>query len=102
MDLQRRLPLYLSTNNTIIKVYDNTFKDIFDRLYEFHYAQAFRKSDIFYEHRLIDDMVAQCLKGKGGFLWATKNYDGDVQSDIIAQGNDPGNLTWKMIHTKLM
>lgn len=84
--LDRGYPLKLSTKNTILKKYDGLFKDIFMELYNSHYKAAFEKKGIDYEHRLIDDMVAQVIKGDGGVVWATKNYDGDVQSDIVAQG----------------
>lgn len=109
MALLKRWPLYLSTKNTILKKYDGRFKDIFQDIYEQlvqliqililyylyinfftfknrKYQSAFEKQNIWYEHRLIDDMVAQCLKSSGKFIWACKNYDGDVQSDIVAQG----------------
>ena len=84
--LDRRLPLYLSTKNTILKKYDGRFKDIFAQMYEKEYKPKFAAAGISYEHRLIDDMVAYCIKSSGGFVWACKNYDGDVQSDIVAQG----------------
>jgi isocitrate dehydrogenase len=84
--LARKLPMFLSTKNTILKVYDNAFREIFEKIYAEHYEADFEAAGLTYEHRLIDDMVAQCLKSSGGFLWATKNYDGDVQSDIVAQG----------------
>eukprot|EP00842_Homolaphlyctis_polyrhiza_P006883 jgi/Hompol1/784/HPOL_003855-RA len=84
--LSKKQPLYLSTKNTILKKYDGRFKDIFQEIYDRDYATAFKNEGIWYEHRLIDDMVAQALKSSGGFVWACKNYDGDVQSDIIAQG----------------
>ena len=84
--LERNYPLYLSTKNTILKKYDGRFKDIFERIYISQYKQRFESKNLFYEHRLIDDMVAQSLKSSGGFVWACKNYDGDVQSDIVAQG----------------
>lgn len=84
--LQQGIPLYLSTKNTILKQYDGLFKDIFQSMYESEYAEEFKKAGIWYEHRLIDDMVAQTMKGEGGFVWACKNYDGDVQSDSVAQG----------------
>lgn len=84
--LQKKWPLYLSTKNTILKKYDGRFKDIFQEVYEKSYKKQFEAAKIWYEHRLIDDMVAQALKGSGGFVWACKNYDGDVQSDIVAQG----------------
>lgn len=80
------LPVYLSTKNTILKTYDGRFKDLFQEIYEREFAAAFKERGLTYEHRLIDDMVAQVLKWEGGFLWACKNYDGDVQSDMIAQG----------------
>jgi len=79
-------PLYMSTKNTILKRYDGRFKDIFEEVFQAHYKQKFDSLDIWYEHRLIDDMVAQCMKAEGGFVWACKNYDGDVQSDTLAQG----------------
>jgi isocitrate dehydrogenase len=79
-------PVYLSTKNTILKVYDGRFKDIFDEIYAKEFKAEFEKKNIFYEHRLIDDMVASALKWSGGYVWACKNYDGDVQSDTVAQG----------------
>jgi len=79
-------PLYLSTKNTILKAYDGRFKDIFQEVYEAEFKQAFDDKGIWYEHRLIDDMVASALKWSGGYVWACKNYDGDVQSDTVAQG----------------
>ena len=82
----RKYPLYLSTKNTILKKYDGQFKDIFEGIYQEHYKAEFEKMGLWYEHRLIDDMVAMALKSSGGFVWACKNYDGDVQSDIVAQG----------------
>jgi isocitrate dehydrogenase len=84
--IQRKWPLYLSTKNTILKKYDGRFKDIFQEIYEKNYKKDFDSAKIWYEHRLIDDMVAQVLKSDGGFVWACKNYDGDVQSDVVAQG----------------
>lgn len=84
--LDRKLNLFSSTKNTILKRYDGKFKDIFENLYETKYKAEFEKNGIWYEHRLIDDMVAQMLKSKGGYVIAMKNYDGDVQSDIVAQG----------------
>ena len=84
--ISKRWPLYLSTKNTILKAYDGRFKDIFHDVYENEFREKFRKIGIFYEHRLIDDMVAAAMKWKGGFVWACKNYDGDVQSDTVAQG----------------
>ncbi|XP_033026218.1 isocitrate dehydrogenase [NADP] cytoplasmic [Lacerta agilis] len=86
MALSKAWPLYLSTKNTILKQYDGRFKDIFQEIYEKEYKSQFEAKNIWYEHRLIDDMVAQALKSEGGFIWACKNYDGDVQSDSIAQG----------------
>lgn len=84
--IMKKYPLYLSTKNTILKRYDGRFKDIFEELYQSKYKAEFEKLKIWYEHRLIDDMVAQMLKSEGGFVWACKNYDGDVQSDVVAQG----------------
>ena len=84
--LQRGLPVYLSTKNTILKAYDGRFKDIFQEVFDKEFAAAFKEKKITYEHRLIDDMVASALKWSGGYVWACKNYDGDVQSDIVAQG----------------
>ncbi|HHG89026.1 MAG TPA: NADP-dependent isocitrate dehydrogenase [Devosia sp.] len=84
--LQRKVPCYLSTKNTILKVYDGRFKDIFQEVFDTEFADAYKEADIWYEHRLIDDMVAAALKWSGGYVWACKNYDGDVQSDIVAQG----------------
>lgn len=84
--LQAKYPLYLSTKNTILKKYDGRFKDIFQEIYDREYKSKFEALGIWYEHRLIDDMVAQALKSEGGFVWACKNYDGDVQSDSVAQG----------------
>ncbi len=84
--LDRGLPLYLSTKNTILKAYDGRFKDIFAEIFEAEFKAEFEAAGITYEHRLIDDMVAQVIKGNGGIVWACKNYDGDVESDIVAQG----------------
>ncbi|HEY2710469.1 MAG TPA: NADP-dependent isocitrate dehydrogenase [Caulobacteraceae bacterium] len=84
--LDRKYPVYLSTKNTILKAYDGRFKDIFQRVYETEFAELYKAAAIIYEHRLIDDMVASALKWSGGFVWACKNYDGDVQSDQVAQG----------------
>ncbi len=86
MALTKKWPLYLSTKNTILKAYDGRFKDIFEEVYQKNYKSEFEKEGITYEHRLIDDMVASCMKWNGGFVWACKNYDGDVQSDTVAQG----------------
>jgi isocitrate dehydrogenase len=84
--LERGYPLYLSTKNTILKTYDGRFKDIFQEVFDAEFADRYAEKDIHYEHRLIDDMVASALKWSGGFVWACKNYDGDVQSDTVAQG----------------
>jgi len=84
--LDRKMPLYLSTKNTILKKYDGRFKDIFQELYDSTYKTEFEANKLWYEHRLIDDMVAYCMKSEGGYVWACKNYDGDVQSDTVAQG----------------
>jgi isocitrate dehydrogenase len=84
--LQKKWPLYLSTKETILKVYDKKFVDIFETIYEEEFKGQFEEIGIWYEHRLIDDMVAFALKDEGGFVWACKNYDGDVQSDSLAQG----------------
>jgi len=84
--LSRNYPVYLSTKNTILKAYDGRFKDIFQEVFEAEFQADFEKAGISYEHRLIDDMVAAAMKWEGGYVWACKNYDGDVQSDTIAQG----------------
>jgi isocitrate dehydrogenase len=84
--IQKKWPLYMSTKNTILKKYDGRFKDIFQEVFETEYKEKFEEIGITYEHRLIDDMVAAALKWEGGFVWACKNYDGDVQSDTVAQG----------------
>ena len=84
--LGRNYPVYLSTKNTILKVYDGTFKNTFQRVFDADFKEAFEAKGLIYEHRLIDDMVAASLKWDGGYLWACKNYDGDVQSDTVAQG----------------
>jgi isocitrate dehydrogenase len=84
--LQRGWPLYLSTKNTILKAYDGRFKDLFQEVFDNEFAAVFKERNLTYEHRLIDDMVALALKWNGGFVWACKNYDGDVQSDTLAQG----------------
>jgi len=84
--LDRGYPLYLSTKNTILKAYDGRFKDIFAETFESEFKSEFEATQITYDHRLIDDMVAQVIKGDGGIVWACKNYDGDVESDIVAQG----------------
>lgn len=84
--LLKNYPVYMSTKNTILKAYDGRFIEIFEDVFESEFKDEFDKRDLWYEHRLIDDMVAQCIKSEGGFVWACKNYDGDVQSDIVAQG----------------
>jgi isocitrate dehydrogenase len=84
--LQRGFPVYLSTKNTILKVYDGRFKDIFQDIFDAEFAALFKAKKLTYEHRLIDDMVAAAMKWNGNFVWACKNYDGDVQSDVVAQG----------------
>ncbi len=86
MALSKKWPLYLSTKNTILKKYDGRFKDIFSEIFEQEFKQQYKEAGIVYEHRLIDDMVASALKWNGNFVWACKNYDGDVQSDSVAQG----------------
>ena len=86
--LQRKYPLYMTTKNTILKKYDGRFKDTFQKIYEENYKKDFEASKIWYEHRLIDDMVAYMIKSEGGYVWACKNYDGDVQSDCLAQGKN--------------
>jgi len=84
--LNLKWPVYLSTKNTILKVYDGRFKDLFEKIYKNEFEEQYKNNNIFYEHRLIDDMVASSLKWEGEFIWACKNYDGDVQSDSVAQG----------------
>jgi isocitrate dehydrogenase len=84
--LDRGVPVYLSTKNTILKAYDGRFKDLFQEIFDSEFKADFDAKGIWYEHRLIDDMVAQAIKGEGGYVWACKNYDGDVQSDVVAQG----------------
>jgi isocitrate dehydrogenase len=84
--LTRKYPLYMSTKNTILKAYDGRFKDLFQEVFEAEFQDRFKDEGLTYEHRLIDDMVAACLKWSGGYIWACKNYDGDVQSDTVAQG----------------
>ncbi|KAI9248618.1 isocitrate dehydrogenase [NADP] [Sporodiniella umbellata] len=97
--LERKMPLYLSTKNTILKAYDGRFKDIFEEIYQKEYKSKYEEAGIWYEHRLIDDMVAQALKSSGNFVWATKNYDGDVQSDIVAQGYGSLGLMTSVLYT---
>jgi isocitrate dehydrogenase len=84
--LQRGFPVYLSTKNTILKVYDGYFKDRFQQIFDTEFKEQYDEAGLTYEHRLIDDMVAQALKWSGGYVWACKNYDGDVESDVVAQG----------------
>jgi len=84
--LERKYPVYLSTKNTILKAYDGAFKDIFQAVFETEFKDAYDAAGLTYEHRLIDDMVAAVMKWEGGYVWACKNYDGDVQSDTVAQG----------------
>jgi isocitrate dehydrogenase len=84
--LMRKYPVYLSTKNTILKAYDGRFKDLFQKVFDEEFADKFKALGLTYEHRLIDDMVAAVLKWEGGIVWACKNYDGDVQSDTVAQG----------------
>jgi len=84
--LDRGYPVYMSTKNTILKAYDGRFKDLFQEIFDAEFAESFAKAGLIYEHRLIDDMVAAALKWSGGYLWACKNYDGDVESDVVAQG----------------
>ncbi|CCK71582.1 isocitrate dehydrogenase (NADP(+)) IDP3 KNAG_0H01670 [Huiozyma naganishii CBS 8797] len=97
--LKRKLPLFFATKNTILKEYDGLFKDIFEKLYKDHYKTKFEELGITFEHRLIDDMVAQMLKSNGGFILSLKNYDGDVQSDIVAQGFGSLGLMTSMLVT---
>jgi isocitrate dehydrogenase len=98
MALTKKMPLFMSTKNTIMKKYDGRFKDIFEEVYQTQYRAKFEAAGIYYEHRLIDDMVAQVIKSSGGFVWACKNYDGDVQSDILAQGfGSLGMMTSELI-----
>src|SRR3989440_6413363 len=84
--LERRYPVYMSTKNTILKTYDGRFKDLFQEIFDAEFSDQFEAEGLTYEHRLIDDMVAAALKWEGGYVWACKNYDGDVQSDTVAQG----------------
>jgi len=97
--LERKWPVYMSTKNTIMKAYDGRFKDLFQEIYEKDYQKDFEAAGITYEHRLIDDMVAAALKWSGGFIWACKNYDGDVQSDTIAQGFGSLGLMTSVLRT---
>ncbi|EPX72188.1 isocitrate dehydrogenase Idp1 [Schizosaccharomyces octosporus yFS286] len=99
MALQKKMPLYLSTKNTILKQYDGRFKDTFQEIYDSDYKGEFEKLGLWYQHRLIDDMVAQAIKSNGGFVWACKNYDGDVMSDVVAQAyGSLGLMTSVLIH----
>uniref|UniRef100_A0A453F5B7 Isopropylmalate dehydrogenase-like domain-containing protein n=1 Tax=Aegilops tauschii subsp. strangulata TaxID=200361 RepID=A0A453F5B7_AEGTS len=93
---EKKWPLYLSTKNTILKKYDGRFKDIFQEIYEAGWKSKYEAAGIWYEHRLIDDMVAYALKSEGGYVWACKNYDGDVQSDFLAQGHN--TATFESLH----
>jgi isocitrate dehydrogenase len=97
--LGRKYPLYLSTKNTILKAYDGRFKDLFAEVFDAEFAAKFKAAGITYEHRLIDDMVAAALKWSGGYVWACKNYDGDVQSDTVAQGYGSLGLMTSMLMT---
>jgi len=97
--LHKKYPLYMTTKNTILKVYDGRFKDIFQNLYDTQYKKEFDAAGIWYEHRLIDDMVAQATKQEGGYVWACKNYDGDVQSDLVAQGYGSLGLMTSVLFT---
>ncbi|ASU85566.1 isocitrate dehydrogenase (NADP(+)) [Nocardiopsis gilva YIM 90087] len=97
--LDRGYPVYLSTKNTILKAYDGMFKDVFAEIYEAEYKEKFEAAGITYEHRLIDDMVAAALKWEGGYVWACKNYDGDVQSDTVAQGFGSLGLMTSVLRT---
>lgn len=97
--LMKKYPLYMTTKNTILKVYDGRFKDIFHELYQTKYKKEFEAAGLWYEHRLIDDMVAQATKQEGGYVWACKNYDGDVQSDLVAQGYGSLGLMTSVLFT---
>lgn len=98
--LAKKLPVYLSTKNTILKAYDGRFKDIFEEIYNSEFQAKFEQAGIFYQHRLIDDMVAYCMKSTGGYVWACKNYDGDVQSDSVAQGYGSLGLMTSVLMTE--
>jgi isocitrate dehydrogenase len=97
--LQKNYPLYMTTKNTILKTYDGRFKIIFDDLYKSTYEKEYLEKKLWYEHRLIDDMVAYCVKAEGGYVWACKNYDGDVQSDMVAQGYGSLGLMTSVLYT---
>ena len=99
--LSRNYPVYLSTKNTILKAYDGRFKDLFQEVFDAEFKDKFKEKGLTYEHRLIDDMVASALKWSGGFVWATKNYDGDVQSDTVAQGYGSLGLMTSVLTTPL-
>ena len=99
MALVRKWPVYFSTKNTILKAYDGRFKDIFEEVFEKEFKDKFKKEIITYEHRLIDDMVACAMKWSGKYIWACKNYDGDVQSDTIAQGYGSLGLMTSVLRT---
>merc|ERR1712224_348980 len=94
---ENQYPLYMSTKNTIMKAYDGMFKDVFEEEYQANWKAKFDEAGLWYEHRLIDDMVTYCLKADGGFVWACKNYDGDVQSDTLAQGYGSLGLMTSML-----
>lgn len=98
--LAKKMPVFLSTKNTILKAYDGRFKDIFAAVFQDEFAEKFAKAGISYEHRLIDDMVAYAIKSNGGFVWACKNYDGDVQSDVVAQGYGSLGLMTSVLMTE--
>jgi isocitrate dehydrogenase len=98
MALTKKMPLFMSTKNTIMKKYDGRFKDIFQEVYGTHSKARFEAAGIYYEHCVIDDMVAQVIKSSGGFVWACKDYDGDVHSDILAQGSGSlGMMTSELV-----
>ena len=97
--LDRNYPVYMSTKNTILKAYDGMFKDVFEEIYETEFKERFEAAGLTYEHRLIDDMVAAALKWEGGYVWACKNYDGDVQSDTVAQGYGSLGLMTSVLRT---
>lgn len=97
--LDRNYPVYMSTKNTILKAYDGMFKDVFEEIFEAEFKDSFAAAGLTYEHRLIDDMVAAALKWEGGYVWATKNYDGDVQSDTVAQGYGSLGLMTSVLRT---
>lgn len=97
--LDRNYPVYMSTKNTILKAYDGMFKDVFEEIFETEFKDKFAAAGLTYEHRLIDDMVAAALKWEGGYVWACKNYDGDVQSDTVAQGYGSLGLMTSVLRT---